>query len=117
MTGLLVSLLACDDAPPAAREANAAAELFTRQYAHRHLRATVAGSDCRVLVIAIENGFGDELVESIHYGGSGYAALGGGEQFFRDHRFRAVVYRDAAGHLRTYGATTLDEARSIPRCR
>ena len=116
-TGLLVARLAGNTARPASPAAAAAAELFTRKYTDRKLHASVAGTDCNVLVIAIENGFGDDLVESIHYGASGYETLGGGEQFVRDHAFRAVVYRDEAGHLRTYGATTLDEARSMPRCR
>jgi hypothetical protein len=116
-TGVLIALLSCNNARPAAPAAIAAAELFTRQYARRKLRASVAGTDCKVLVIAIENGFDDGLVESIHYGASGYDALGGGEQFVKDRGFRAVVYRDGSGYLKTYGATTFDEARTMPRCR
>lgn len=77
---------------------------------------SVAGSDCRVLLLTIETAVDDELVESIHYGTGGYDAFGGAEQFARDHGFRAVVYRDAGGGLWTYGATTRDEARSIQPC-
>jgi hypothetical protein len=55
-------------------------------------------------------------VEKIHYGTDEYTSNGGVEQFAHS-RFRAVVYRDPSGVVRTYGATTLDEARSMPRCR
>jgi hypothetical protein len=112
---LVLALIACD-AQPVSRETTAA-DLFTREYKKHQLQATAAGSDCRVLLIAIETQFGKNLVESIHYGTDGYGALGGGEQFARKRGFRAVVYQDQNGGLWTYGATTRDEARSLPRCR
>jgi hypothetical protein len=52
----------------------------------------------------------------MQYGTGPYAAFGGVEEFAQDRRFRAVVYRDAAERLWTYGATSRDEARSMPRC-
>ena len=112
---LVLALLACY-AQPASKEA-AAADLFTQRHREDKLQATAAGSDCRVLLIAIETQFDNDLVESIHYGTGGYEAFGGVEQFARDRGFRAVVYRDPSGGLWTYGATTRDEARSLPRCR
>jgi len=112
---VVLALIACN-AQPVRREATAA-DLFTRQHRQHKLQATAAGSDCRVLLIATEMQFDEDLVESIHYGTDGYGAFGGGEQFARDRGFRAVVYRDPSGGLWTYGATTRDEARSLPRCR
>jgi hypothetical protein len=111
----LVFALACH-APHAGNDATNDAASFTKQHAKHKLKATAAGSDCRVLVIETEATFDDDLVESIQYGTSGYDAFGGAEQFARDRGFRAVVYRDAAGRLWTYGATTRDEAQSLPGC-
>jgi hypothetical protein len=114
---LVVALGACNHPARTGQTAADVAEAFTRQHAKHNLSASVAGSDCRVLLITIESTFDDELVESIHYGTGGYEAFGGAEQLARDRRFRAVVYRDSTGELWTYGATTRDEARSLPRCR
>ncbi|HEV7766117.1 MAG TPA: hypothetical protein VGQ76_14020 [Thermoanaerobaculia bacterium] len=114
---LVFALGACTHPQHTDKAAADVAEGFTRQHAKHRLHASMAGSDCRVFLITIESTFDDELVESIHYGTSGYDAFGGAEQLARDRRFRAVVYRDATGELWTYGATTRDEARSLPRCR
>lgn len=114
-SAFVLALVACN-AQPASREA-AAADLFTREHRKHRLQAAAAGSDCRVLLIVTETQFDDDLVESIHYGTGDYDAFGGVEQFARDRGFRAVVYRDPGGGLWTYGATTRDEARSLPRCR
>ena len=111
----VLALIACN-AQPIRRETTAA-DLFTREHRKHKLQATAAGSDCRVLLIAIETQFDEDLVESIHYGTGGYGAFGGVEQFARDRGFRAVVYRDPSDGLWTYGATTRDEARSLPPCR
>ena len=115
-SALVFSLLACNT-PRAGEEAALAADLFTRQHRKHELRASVAGSDCRVLLIRGETAFEDDLVESIQYGVGSYDAFGGVEQFARDRGFRAVVYRDPAGEFWTYGATTRAEAQSMPRCR
>jgi hypothetical protein len=114
-TAFVLALFACTG-QPVSQEAGAA-DSFTREHRKHKLQATAAGSDCRVLLIATETQFDEDLVESIHYGTGGYGAFGGGEQFARDRGFRAVVYQDPSGGLWTYGATTRDEARSLPRCR
>ena len=101
----------------ASKDAVAAADLLTRQHAARSVRASVAGADCRVLLIRLDRAFDDDVVQSIHYGTGDYGAFGGVEQLARDRGFRAVVYENSEGELRTYGATTRDEARSMPRCR
>jgi len=114
-SALVLALIACD-AQPVSREETAAAAL-TQAHREHKLQAIAAGRDCGVLLIAIETQFDDDLVESIHYGTGDYGALGGVEEFARNRGFRAVVYRDPSGGLWTYGATTRDEARSLPRCR
>jgi hypothetical protein len=113
-SALVLTLIACS-AQPVSREVTAA-DLFTRAHRKHRLQAAVAGSDCRVLLIAIETQFDNDLVESIHYGTGDYGAFGGVEQFAHDRGFRAVVYRDPSDGLWTYGATTREEARSLPRC-
>jgi hypothetical protein len=113
---LVLALAACNG-PRAGHDAADNAALFTRRHAKHQLRASVAGSDCHVLVIETKAEFDDDLVESIQYGIGDYDAFGGADQFTHERGFRAVVYRDSAGHLWTYGATTRDEAQSIPRCR
>jgi hypothetical protein len=116
-SALVLALLACPAERAGDAAAVAAAASFTWQHTRHKLLASVAGSDCLVLLISTETTFDQDLVESIHYGTGGYDAFGGVEQFARDHEFRAVVYRDASGGLWTYGATTREEARSISRCR
>ncbi|PYQ31747.1 MAG: hypothetical protein DMF56_01160 [Acidobacteria bacterium] len=113
----LVFALAACNGPRAGNTAADNAALFTIQHAKHQLRAAVAGSDCHVLVIETKAEFDDDLVESIQYGIGDYDAFGGADQFAQEHGFRAVVYRDSAGALWTYGATTRDEAQSMPRCR
>jgi hypothetical protein len=113
-SALVLTLIACS-ARPVSREATAA-DLFTRAHRKHKLQATAAGSDCHVLLIAIETQFDEDLVESIQYGTADYDAFGGVEQFAHDRGFRAVVYQDPSGGLWTYGATTRDEAQSLPRC-
>jgi len=116
-SALILTLLACPAQRTGDAASLAAASSFTLKHATHKLHATVAGSDCRVLLISIETASDRHLVESIHYGTGGYEEFGGVEQFAHDHEFRAVVYRDAGGALWTYGATTRDEARSLSRCR
>ncbi len=113
---LALALSACN-VPRAEESAATAAAAFTRQHAKHNLQAFVAGSDCRVLLIGTETTFDDELVETIQYGTGDYDAFGGVDRFAHERGFRAVVYRDSAGTLWTYGATTRDEAQSLPRCR
>lgn len=112
---LALALFACNT-HPAADTHVAAADLFTRTYAERKLEASVGGADCLVLIIDAEARLDDTLVESMQYGTGPYEKLGV-EELAEERRFRAVVYRDAAKRLWTYGATDLGEARSLPRCR
>jgi hypothetical protein len=115
-SALILALLTCND-PRAEKDAATGAATFTRQHAKHKLHASVAGRDCRVLVITTEAALNDHLVESIQYGIGDYVAFGGADQFAHERGFRAVVYRDSTGPFRTYGAITRDEARSMPHCR
>ena len=117
MRRLLLLLLVACNVDPGTQKSIAAANLLSREYRNQELQAAAAGHDCGVLLIESESRLDTTAVESIHYGTGAYGALGGAEQFAEDRRFRAVVYRDRSGIVRTYGATTLDEARSMPRCR
>jgi hypothetical protein len=115
--GVFVALLGCD-LNPGAKIPVAAAQTATQQYAKQNLRADAAGDDCRILLIQTKKGFDNALVESIHYGIGEYDAhYGGMQQFAEAKGFRAVVYRDTAGDLWTYGSVTLDEARTMHTCR
>ncbi|HKR62666.1 MAG TPA: hypothetical protein VJZ00_02950 [Thermoanaerobaculia bacterium] len=113
---LVLTLFSCN-APRATHNATVAANSFTRQNAAHQLRASVAGSDCGVLLISTETALDDDIVESIQYGTGVYGAFGGAEEFAGDRGFRAVVYRDSTGELWTYGATTRNEARGLPQCK
>ncbi len=113
----LIALLGCD-LHPGAKIPVAAAQKITQQYAKQDLRADAAGDDCKVLLIRTRKAFDNALVESIHYGiGESDASQEGMQQFAEAKGFRAVVYRDSAGDVWTYGSITLDEARSMPTCR
>jgi hypothetical protein len=112
---LVLLLLACTG-PRAGKEAAAAAARFNEVHAKRALQASVAGDDCAVLLIHIDDKADDDLVESIHYGIGDYQALGGVEAHADKHGFRAVVYRDSEGELHTYGATTRQEAKELREC-
>ena len=94
----------------------AAADLLTQAYERQQLEAFVGGTDCLALIIRANTRLDDSLVESMQYGTGPYVAFGGVEVFAEQRRFRAVVYRDAADGLWTYGAVSRHEARSMPRC-
>ena len=114
---VLIALLGCDF-NPAADVPVAAAHTLAQRYTAQKLRIHAAGNDCRILFVRTKTTFDDATVESIHYGTSESGSYDGGiQQFAEDNRFRAVVYRDAAGGLWTYGATTHDEAREMRPCR
>jgi hypothetical protein len=114
--GLALILFDCY-ANKAADEQLAAADQFTEEHQRHDLGAEVGGTDCRVLLIHAAMRLDDSLVESIQYGTEPYDALGGVEELMARRRFRAAVYRDPSGRLWTYGSTTRDEAKSMPRCR
>lgn len=114
--GFAIVAFACgnDHAEPAI----AAARAFTKRYEGLNLKAHAAGTDCQVLLIASDTVLDSTTVESIQYGvGHANAYEGGADRFAEDRRFRAVVYRDRDNGLWTYGATTREEAASLPLCR
>ena len=114
---LLLVILACD-----ARPRVDAASMFTRRYAHSVLsvwdvRAAAAGARCDVLLIRTSVVMNDAMIEALHYGGGDYGVIEGGVQrFYRDKAFRGVAYRDAAGHVWTYGNVTRMEAERLTPC-
>jgi hypothetical protein len=112
---LALALFACNT-HQAGEDRVAAADLFTQAYERQELEAFVGGADCLALIIRANTRLDDSVVESMQYGTGPYVAFGGVEVFAEKRRFRAVVYRDAADGLWTYGAVSRDEARSMPRC-
>lgn len=114
---VLTALSACGFNPDAEMPV-AAARTLTRQYAKQKLDADAAGTDCLILLVRTKKVVDHATIEAIHYGTGDYIAYDGGvQQYAEDRKFRAVVYRDSAGGLWTYGATTRDEAKSMPVCR
>jgi hypothetical protein len=113
---MLVLLFAACYTDPATKEAVAAAKRLTRAYARPELQAYAAGHDCKVLVIESETPLDTVTIESMQYGTGEYSEKSV-EQFAAAHRFRAVVYRDASGVVKSYDAVTRAEAESMPRCR
>ena len=114
--GLALALCACNT-HHAGEDRIAAADLLTQAYERQQLEAFVGGTDCLALIIRAKTRLDDAFVESMQYGTGPYTAFGGVELFAEKRHFRAVVYRDAADRLWAYGATSRDEARSMPRCR
>ncbi len=100
-----------------------AANLFTDLYAHSrladwHVRATAAGSDCRVLFIEVPLVLDDTMVEGLQYGGGRYAVYDGGvDRFSRDRDFRSVRYRDASGRQWAYGEQRPQGTEVLAPCR
>ncbi|MEA2489388.1 MAG: hypothetical protein QOH21_1180 [Acidobacteriota bacterium] len=83
-----------------------------------HIRARAAGHDCGVLLVDIGVNMEDVLVNGLQYGVAPYEiAEGGLHRFSREHSFRAVAYRDAAGRIWTYGAISRTDAESMVPCR
>jgi hypothetical protein len=112
---VLILLFACYT-DPAAKQAAAAAKQLTREYAKPELQAFAAGEDCKVLLIESDSQLDTVAIESMQYGTGEYAEKSV-ERFAADHRFRAVVYRDTTGVVRSYDAVTRAEAESMRRCR
>ena len=112
---VFVLLFACY-ADPALKAPVTAAEQRTRELARPELEAFAAGDDCKVLVIDSEARLDTVAIESMQYGTGDYTGKSV-ERFASDHRFRAVVYRDPTGIVRSYDAVTRAEAESMPRCR
>ena len=112
---VFVFLFACY-ADPAVKEAADSAEQLTREFARPELEAFAAGDDCKVLVVDSEARLDTVAIESMQYGTGEYTGKSV-ERFANDHRFRAVVYRDPSGIVRSYDAVTRAEAESMSRCR
>ena len=121
---LLAIMFGCEahQIQPGVRSRISAASVLSQQYASSPLaswnvRVNAAGRDCAVLLVQPSISMDDSLVEALHYGSGPYAAYGGGvEHFSRDHSFRAVAYRDASGHIWTYGAVDTAEAETLAPC-
>jgi hypothetical protein len=124
--GLMFTLfvLGCEthQIQPAVRSRISAASVLAREYASSpfaswKVHVDAAGRDCAVLLVQPSIPMDDSLVEALHYGSGPYAAYGGGvEHFSRAHSFRAVAYRDASGHIWTYGAVDTAEAETLAPC-
>ena len=107
---VLIAMFACDFNPAAEAPVNAASTLAKR-YEQQKLNIHAAGHDCRILVVQANTPLDRATVESLHYRTDGI------QQSAEDEKFRAVVYRDEAGGMWTYGATTLEEAKEMRLCR
>ena len=112
---MLVLLFACYTDPNTKRAA-AAAERLTREYAKPELHAYAAGYDCGILVVESKERLDTVTIESMQYGTGAYRVNGGVEQFAADHRFRAVVYRDPSGVVKSYESITRAEAEAMRPC-
>jgi hypothetical protein len=127
IAGLMMCVLATVCAPrqpeTPREERIAAASLLTRHCAASRLakwniRGVAAGPDCNVLFVDTSMVLDDSLVEAIHYGTGPYAVVEGGvRQFVRMCAFRAVVYRDRIGRVRTYGDLAQTEAEELQPCK
>ena len=98
---------------------NELTERFSKsRLAQWHVRANAAGSGCDVLLIETPVIMADAMVEAVHYGSGAYAVYEHGvQQFYRDHSFRGVAYRDSTARIWTYGRVTEAEAEAIAPCR
>ena len=126
-TGLLLSIalvIACESNPkPSPNDHRvAAARVFTQQYTHSRLaewnvRASAAGRDCDVLLVATSVILDDSMVEALHYGGGAYSVDGSGgvEHFCRRKAFRGVAYKDSTARVWTYGVSA-EEVQKLKRC-
>ena len=98
---------------------NALTERFSQsRLAPWNVRASAAGARCDILLVETSVRMADAMVEALHYGAGAHAVYENGlQQFYRDHSFRGVVYRDSAGNIWTYGAITPAVAEAIEPCR
>ncbi len=118
---LVIECSACESHPKADAHTSAASAL-TDRYARSPLnawdvRGSAAGSDCDVLLVETSVVMNDAMIEALHYGPGEYGVVAGGVQrFYRERAFRAVAYRDSAGHLWRYGEVSRNEAETLKRC-
>lgn len=107
-------------APPAAAGHRAAAAELTRIYAASKLaqwdvRASVAGTDCDVLLVETPVLMEETMVAAMHYGAGSYEVYHHGvEQFYRDRAFRGVAYKDGSGKIWPYA---IQESETLTPCR
>ena len=134
MTLLALLLSCCERQPPRATVSRAtdvlprpashstAATELARSYAESRmsgwkLQASAAGSDCSVLFIEAKIILEDAMVEALHYGAGPYDIIDGGvRSFYRQKRFRGVVYKDSTQRTWSYGAVTRGEALAMTPC-
>lgn len=110
----LVLLVACYT-DPATEKAVAAAKRLTLTYGKPELHAYVAGYDCGILVVESDERLDTTTIESMQYG-TGEFSEQSVEQFAVRNRFRAIVYRDPRGVVKSYESITRAEAESMRPC-
>jgi hypothetical protein len=119
---LLLAFIAAACPSQSAERRVSDAAVFTKRYAQSpfvawNVRGHAAGLDCGVLLVETSVVMDDSMVEALHYGAGSYAVVAGGVQrFYRDRDFRAVAYRDLAGHVWHYGDLTPQETKSLKPC-
>jgi hypothetical protein len=129
MLAFLASAVACESRPPSPPPPShppsvhvTAADLFTRNYAQSklarwHVQASAAGKDCSILVVKTAVVMDDSMVEALHYGAGAYRVDDRGVyQFYREHSFRGVAYKDPSRKVWTYGDVTAREINSLTPC-
>jgi hypothetical protein len=130
---LFVALAGCETQAPASTPRQPvvrntvpylrAAHRLTQRYAQSPMagwgvRASAAGTDCKVLFIETKIILETSMVDAIHYGVAAYDFLPGGvKQFGRLNAFRGVAYKDATGYRWRYGNVSVSEAQVLKPCR
>ncbi|HYK04328.1 MAG TPA: hypothetical protein VE974_21435 [Thermoanaerobaculia bacterium] len=100
-----------------------AARRLTQRYsaspmAGWEVRASAAGTDCKVLFVETKIILETSMVDAIHYGVAAYDFLPGGvKQFGRLNAFRGVAYQDVTGYRWRYGNVSAAEAQALKPCR
>jgi hypothetical protein len=90
----------------------------TRRVPAWNISAKAAGHDCGTLLVEVGVNMETSLVDGLQYGVDPYDVTKGGIQTYsRQHYFRAVAYKDAAGRVWRYGPVTLADAESLVPCR
>jgi hypothetical protein len=130
MLAFLASAVACESKPQSAPPPSSpphsvhvtAADRFTRNYAQSklarwHVEASAAGDDCGVLLVQTAIVMDDSMVEALHYGAGAYRVDDRGVyQFYREHSFRGVAYKDPSRKVWTYGDVTPQELEALTPC-
>lgn len=131
LLAVLPFVVACESKPPSPPPPASpphsvhvtAAHRFTRNYAQSklarwHVQGSAAGSDCGVLLVQTAIVMDDSMVEALHYGAGAYRVDDRGVyQFYREHSFRGVAYKDPSRKVWTYGDVNADELAALTPCR